>query len=149
MFSPSNFWLKIATVNFVQIFIGPKQSKQSSVMRGLASSPEREWDTTPCGSYARVRSHPIPDPSLCSAGGDPFRTRVHPSPSLRRYRGCLSEQLGEAIFRGSAIPVTARSVQCCWPCPYFCYRRRDMFLPFLYLPAPSASPCRSCCCRKP
>mgnify|MGYP001002253443 CR=1 FL=1 len=74
MFSPSNVRLKITTVNFVQIFTGPKQSKQSSVMRGLASSPEHsiprnstrrwEWDTAPCGSYARVRSHPIPDPSL-------------------------------------------------------------------------------------
>ena len=73
-------------------------------MRGLASSPEREWDTTPCGSYARVRSHPIPDPSLCSAGGDPFRTRVHTSPSLRRYRGCLSEQLGEAVFEAVPSP---------------------------------------------
>ena len=99
---------------FRSIFTGPKQSKQSSVMRGLASSPERsiprnsmrrwEWDTTPCGSYARVRSHPIPDPSLCSAGGDPFRTRVHPSPSLRRYRGCLSEQLGEAVFEAVPSP---------------------------------------------
>ena len=89
---------------FRSIFTGPKQSKQSSVMRGLASSPEREWDTAPCGSYARVRSHPIPDPSLCSAGGDPFRTRVHPSPSLRRYRGCLSEQLGEAVFEAVPSP---------------------------------------------
>ena len=89
---------------FRSIFTGPKQSKQSSVMRGLASSPEREWDTAPCGSYARVRSHPIPDPSLCSAGGDPFRTRVHPSPSLCRYRGCLSEQLGEAVFEAVPSP---------------------------------------------
>ena len=89
---------------FRSIFTGPKQSKQSSVMRGLASSPEREWDTAPCGSYARVHSHPIPDPSLCSAGGDPFRTRVHPSPSLRRYRGCLSEQLGEAVFEAVPSP---------------------------------------------
>ena len=113
---------------FRSIFTGPKQSKQSSVMRGLASSPEREWDTTPCGSYARVRSHPIPDPSLSALQAAILSVRV-----------CIPRPLSadtEAVSRSS------------WGRPYSrpCHPRRRkkcavlLAMPLLLLPSPRYVP---------
>ncbi|KAG2540773.1 hypothetical protein PVAP13_9NG595700 [Panicum virgatum] len=123
-------------------------------MHGLASSPERsiprnstrrwEWDTAPCGSYDILSLIPL---SALQAAILSVRVCI-PRP-LSADTEAISRSSWGGRIRGRAIPIAARSVRCCWPCPYFCYRRRDMFLPFLYLPAPSASPCQSCCCRKP
>jgi hypothetical protein len=114
---------------FRSIFTGPKQSKQSSVMHGLASSPERsiprnstrrwEWDTAPCGSYDILSLIPL---SALQA-------------AILSVRVCIPRPLSadtEAVSRSS------------WGRPYSrpCHPRRRkkcavlLAMPLLLLPSP-------------